>query len=122
MRCGAGLAVALTFLSLGCDGGGDSAIPSDLDVDVEDVVDIEVAVAVGCKDPDHWRCEPPSPGYEYGCIAVCGQRVGITCNGRYEGGKCAVEPTDKYCPIPTGQGCDICLEAVATTCADLIPE
>ncbi|NJK31345.1 MAG: hypothetical protein HC927_02410 [Deltaproteobacteria bacterium] len=82
----------------------------------------EAPPLLGCKNPDNWNCDPPSPGYEFGCVAVCDGDIMMTCNQVYNGGVCILAPSGDKCDAPqAGEGCEICTEAILNQCASDIP-
>ncbi len=66
----------------------------------------------GCANWSNWTCNPPPPGNEYYCLAVCPPSNAITCNQQTN--ECHIghgDGTTVSCPAPTGSGCDICKNA-----------
>lgn len=77
---------------------------------------------LGCKNPAAWSCAEPSPGYEFGCVAVCMGAIELTCNQEYQGGFCILAPSGETCDVPQApSGCEICYAAIEQDCGPLIP-
>jgi hypothetical protein len=107
------LLMAITLLLYaGCGDAGPAPAPTvDASESLSDLA--PEAAPVGCLDWNHWQCDPPPAGQEYGCASSCGSNL-LLCNRQV--GECRLghggASYDSFAVPATGLACDICRAGV----------